>query len=180
MNVGVLLTRAQPFHLGHVSVLKQALAENEKVILVIGSANKSKTKRNPIPIDIRLSIVEDFMERENIPMERVKIVALSDWSSEDAYEYAKEWGRFFYYNVVNEAESKNFTLYYNDDLKIVENWFDKDLRERIIIKNSVRNGISSTKTRNAILDDNLSYVETAMGTTAWAKILKQYLIEASN
>lgn len=48
MNIGVFLSRMQPLHIAHLGMIDKALSENDKVIVLIGSANKEGTIRNPI------------------------------------------------------------------------------------------------------------------------------------
>lgn len=181
MKVGVLLTRAQPFHLGHVDVVRQALFDNDKVIIVVGSANKSGTKRNPFNIESRLMMIDDMLRGEGLPITRIEVLPLADWSMEDAYKYAKEWGKFFYYNVVNKALSKEFTLYYNDDIEIVKNWFDYELLERITIKNSKRvRDVSATKVREAVINEDFDYIRYAVGTLKYFRLMSCELENSSN
>ena len=162
MKYGVILMRAQPFHKGHLYVIQKILEENDKALIVIGSANKSKTKRNPLPIEKRVEIVRNVLIEYDLQL-KVDVITLNDWSMEDAYQYAKEWGNFFYYNVVNAVKSKTFTLYYNDDLEIVKNWFVNELLERITIKNMDRTtDVSSTNIRKAIANDDLEYLREAL------------------
>lgn len=175
MSVGVILTRAQPIHLGHVDVIKQALDENDEV-LVVGSANKSGTKRNPFPIEFRIRMLDKLLISEQIPLNRVKYLELKDWSMENAYEYVNEWGRFFYYNVVNKIGCKTFTFYYNDDISRVENWFEPDVLERVTIKNGVReHDISSTKVREAVLVNDIDYLQYAIGDLSQVKFMKNWI-----
>lgn len=165
MSAGVLLLRAQPVHLGHMDVVRQALIDNDKVLIFIGSANKSGTVRNPIHIDLRVEMVIDTLKELGLYDEnRIMVFPLNDWSMEDAYQYAKEWGNFFYYNAVNQIETKKFTFYYNDDKNTVINWFNEDLAERITIKNAVRvREVSATKVREAILNDDTDYLKEMCG-----------------
>jgi len=48
MNIGVFLSRMQPLHIGHLGIIDKVLAENDKLLILIGSANKKGTVRNPI------------------------------------------------------------------------------------------------------------------------------------
>lgn len=66
----------------------------------------------------------------------IVISELKDWSMEDAYAYAKEWGNFFYYNAVNQLGTKGFSFYYNDDPPIAENWFTNMIKSRITLRNA--------------------------------------------
>jgi bifunctional NMN adenylyltransferase/nudix hydrolase len=46
-KIGVLIGRLQPFHIAHKETLKIALAENDHVVLILGSACQAKTIKNP-------------------------------------------------------------------------------------------------------------------------------------
>lgn len=178
---GVLLTRAQPIHFGHLEIIKKALVENDKVLVVIGSSNKSGTTRNPFTIELRLEMVTDFLESNGVDMSRVKIMPLADWSKEDAYEYAKEWGRFFYYNVVNTIQEKRFKFYYNDSESTVARWFEPEIAERIELVHSERKTpISSTRVRKAILENDKDTVDRYMGTSRYASEMRIVLKHSEN
>lgn len=173
MNCGVIILRAQPFHMGHISVIREILKSHDMALIVVGSANKSGTKRNPLPIEERMCIVNDALKEQGIS-DRVSVMALSDWSMENAYAYVKEWGCFLYYNVVNAIRTKEFTLYYNDDISIVENWFNETLRPRVTIMNTPRGSIdvSGTQIRDALLspDQNSDeYLRFALSPSTYAK-----------
>lgn len=45
---GLFIGRFQPFHLGHISAIKQGLEVAEKLVLVIGSANRNFDLVNPL------------------------------------------------------------------------------------------------------------------------------------
>lgn len=174
---GVLLTRAQPFHNGHLETVKKILEENDRALIVIGSSNKSYMVRNPFPIQMRESIVKaTLLEGLQEDYSRCKIVALADWSMESATQYAEEWGKFFYYNVVNSICTKTFKLYYNDDINIAKRWFNGELANRVEIVQSPRiNDISSTKIRDILKKfdtstEDMNYLKQAFN----ASILKEF------
>ena len=169
MKCGVILMRAQPMHLGHLDVIKKASAENEKVLVFVGSANKSGTQRNPLDINDRLYFVRNVVEAEELS--NVVVSPLNDWSKEDAYSLAKEWGRFFYYNAVNILGSKIFTFYYNDNAEIAKNWFDDDLKERVSIVNGPKErDISATRVREAILNNESDFLKTVVPRIVWENL----------
>jgi nicotinamide-nucleotide adenylyltransferase len=160
---GVMLTRLQPVHNGHISVLKQILKENEYALIIIGSANKSGTERNPFSVTDRKGLLIDSIIGSNLDINRIRILELDDWSMENAYKYKKEWGNFLYYNIVNAIHQKNFTFYYNDDISIVKGWFVDEIAERIEVRNTPRtDDISSTRVREAILSNDLFYLKRAV------------------
>lgn len=90
MVTGVMLTRAQPFHKGHMDVVNQILKENERCLIVIGSANKCNTERNPLIITDRTRMITHVLKWHNLTQSKVQLLPLCDWSMENAYQYAQE------------------------------------------------------------------------------------------
>lgn len=187
---GIFLTRAQPFHKGHIDVVKEILRTHKKALIFIGSANKSGTKRNPLSISIRRSIASKslYNSLDYKDLARVTLCTLNDWSMEDYDPAVKEWGRFLYYNIVNQIGSKNFDIYYNDDISIIDNWFEPYIRERIQIiqldRSAIADGVSSTKLREAIIandENSLSYAFAHLACDiAQYTIMREELIKAEN
>jgi bifunctional NMN adenylyltransferase/nudix hydrolase len=69
MNYILFICRAQLFHNGHLSILRQALAASEKVIIVLGSAKTAISPRDPFTAEQRqemiLGVIRDIApERE--------------------------------------------------------------------------------------------------------------------
>lgn len=159
MKYGVVLMRAQPVHKGHIDIIQNVLKENTKALVVIGSANKSGTKRNPLSVGMREHLLRSALRDYNLST-KVEIMTLPDWSKEDAYQYAKEWGNFLYYNIVAKLGTKEFTIYYNDDPAIVQNWFNEELTKRVSVKHAERvRDVSGTKMREAFEQNNDDYLK---------------------
>lgn len=168
-KIGVFLSRMQPLHLGHLGMINKALSENDKVIILIGSSNKEKTIRNPLGLKIRREILEETLEHEygKNYEERLILKELPDWSTETDIDSNLEWGRYLYYNIVALSEQKNFTMYFSDEPAIIENWFqDERIRKRITLKTFERKNmfedVSSTKIRNAFLNNDKEYIERSV------------------
>lgn len=53
----LVVTRAQPFHLGHLALVERALAEADELLLVIAAAQRSHTVRDPFTAAERLLLV---------------------------------------------------------------------------------------------------------------------------
>lgn len=178
---GVLLTRGQPFHKGHIEVIRKAAEENDKVLVVIGSADKSETERNPLHINVRESLFErlrEYLHKEyGIEPYRIKYLSLRDLSKDSSipYESSKgsdntlfnsvnpEWGSYLYYNIIAKIGTKTFTLYYNDLSEIVSAWFNEELWKRITIKSAIRiEEYSSSAVREASGVYNTEYLKDAL------------------
>ena len=161
-KVGVFLARMQPVHNAHLFLVHKALEENDKVLIVLGSENKVDMLRNPYDISLREEMLRECLTDED--NKKLEIVTLPDWSMESDKENDKTWGRYFYYNVVSRIFQKRFSLYYSDDPKILDDWFnDTEVKEFITYRNFERSklfeGLSSTKIRNAFINDDVDYIK---------------------
>lgn len=81
--------RAQPFHMGHESIIRQMLDESENVYLLIGSAQESGTDRNPFTYAQRRQMVENVFPSES----RLCIKPIAD-----LYDY-KRWANYVIANL---------------------------------------------------------------------------------
>lgn len=163
-KVGIFLSRMQPIHNAHLWMIENALKENEKVLIMIGSANKRGTERNPLDIRIRRKLVEEALKEKfgKNYGEKIKIMELPDWSSEKN-NTDTEWGRLIYYNVVSNMDVKEFSYYCSEEPELIKGWFDEYLKERINFRFSSRdnqfNGLSATKVRKAIVEGDVEYID---------------------
>lgn len=161
-KIGVFLARMQPVHNAHLYMVNKALEESDKVLIVLGSENKVDMLRNPYDIKLREQMLREcFSQAQN---KKIEIVTLPDWSMESDTENAKTWGRYFYYNVVSRIGQKRFSIYYSDDPAILDSWFmDTEVYDYITYRNFERNslfdGLSSTKIRNAFINNDIKYIE---------------------
>ncbi len=78
MTTGLLIGRYQPFHRGHLEVVREILGECDLLIIGIGSSQYSHTKENPFTGGERLSMIEEALAGENIPSHRYVIVPIPD------------------------------------------------------------------------------------------------------
>jgi nicotinamide-nucleotide adenylyltransferase len=75
---GLFLGRFQPVHNGHVHALKEIFKKEEKVFVVIGSAQASHTPRNPFSAGERILMIQCVLEELDIPCSRYLIVPVPD------------------------------------------------------------------------------------------------------
>ena len=78
MKTGLYTGRFQPFHLGHLSAVKQALNNVDFLYIGIGSAQYSHEEYNPFTADERKEIIEKTLEENQIPKNRYKIIPIPD------------------------------------------------------------------------------------------------------
>ena len=176
MKVGVILSRCQPLHKGHIEMINKALSENDQVLFVIGSADKSCTERNPFSISCRINMLKLALDYV-VDKTRVNLITLKDLSSDnsipkqsnkdgsvdDALLVNKEWGMYLYYNIVNAIGQKDFTFYYNDDSSLVSAWFPNFIWGRITLNSSFRlDNISSSTIRDAMHNKDKEYLKKCL------------------
>lgn len=149
-KVGVFLARMQPFHNGHVAILEKMIKENEEILVLVGSADKVN-KRNPIPANLRVEILEEWLERNcNTDW---NVVALDDLTDETDNSLA--WGTYLYTHIVEHIRQPDFTMYYSDGYEIITSWFFPFmLKDRIglslIARNTMVDGLSASEVRKVI------------------------------
>ena len=186
-KVGVFLSRMQPLHIGHIGMIKKTLSENDKVIILIGSANKRGIIRNPIGIELRREILKDVLNEEFDKEDVKKIIVkeLPDWTDENDTPSNLEWGRYLYYNVVSSTCKKYFKMYFSDEPEIIEDWFqDKTIRKRVELRLFERSrmfqAVSSTKIREAFAHDNIEYIKPLVPNAVFRRYeeVKENIIKA--
>lgn len=161
IRYGVFLARMQPVHNAHLWLVNKALEENDRVLIVLGSEDKVDMLRNPYGITLRKRMLQECLNKEQ--NKRLRIITLPDWSMEDDTYSDKIWGRYLYYNVVSVIGQKRFSIYYSDDICILDHWFQEtEIYQYIQYRNFERSdmfdGLSATAIRQAFIDDDFQYI----------------------
>lgn len=76
MAVGLFIGRFQPFHIGHLNDIKDALKEVDELVIAIGSSQYYNTHDNPFNIEERIKMIENSLKAEKI--EGCKIISIPD------------------------------------------------------------------------------------------------------
>lgn len=154
MKYGVILARFQPIHNGHLALIRKACSENDKVVLLVGSADKIN-KRNPIPVNIRIELVETALIAEGL-WDKCVVCPLNDLTDES--DNSLDWGFYLYANIVSIIKESSFNIYYSDGYEIITTWFPKFILKNYIsmtlmARGRVEDGISATIVREALVED---------------------------
>ena len=157
-KTGVFLARFQPLHNAHMYIIETALKECDRLVIMLGSSNKKDMLRNPFDFELRKEMLKNSLQNKD-DYNRIEIYDLPDWSQESIKEDNLIWGRYLYYNIVSRARQKQFSFFYNDDPEILKAWFEDDIIKninlRFLDRQSVFDGLSATKIRNAMLNFSL-------------------------
>ncbi len=98
MTTSLFIGRFQPLHNGHLQVIEEILKSGEKLIIGIGSSQKSHTQTNPLTFDERKSLIESVVKN-------AEIIAIPDINN------PKEW-----FNHVNKLVGSYSKIYTGSDL----------------------------------------------------------------
>lgn len=106
-TTGVLIGRFQPFHLGHLSLVKQALKKCDKLILLVGSAHQAPTPKNPWSFLDRANMIQAaLIMDENVEDTRVHIYPIRDYFYSDT-----QWQQEVQRIVEEDTCSGDITLF---------------------------------------------------------------------
>lgn len=101
---GLYIGRFQPFHNGHLALIKQMLTEVKKLHIVVGSAQHKSTKDNPFSADERRAMILAALTTEGIT--NVDIALVPD--IHDHGQYVSHIKRFVQkFDIVYVAENKH-------------------------------------------------------------------------
>jgi len=181
-KVGVIIARIQPIHKGHLELIRQALVENEEVLLLVGSADKLN-KRNPIPIALRLELAKKAIGEEfGQDAERVIVSPLNDLTDES--DNSHDWGFYLYSHIVGITNSPAFTIYYSDGFEIIMQWFPNFITRDFIsfklnARGTIHNNLSATKVREMIVHNDIDGLKDTVPTCVLDNVtLLRHFIEA--
>lgn len=79
MTTGLFIGRFQPFHKGHLATVKFALRKVDRLVIVVGSAQKSHELRNPFTAGERVTMIKEAVDADKkIDSKRIMIVPVPD------------------------------------------------------------------------------------------------------
>ena len=150
-KIGLVCGRFQTFHLGHEKLIDTALSLWYKVLVFIGSAQESGTKRNPYDIDFRKKILQTVYEGH----EEIIFTGLNDLTNEN--DITPDWGRYVLDNAIKIiGRAPDVIIFGNDEER--GKWFApediKGIDEYEIPRGNIP--ISATMVRQMMIDDDRS------------------------
>ena len=89
-HVAVYVGRFQPFHLGHLALLRQAFEIAKKVIMVLGSAYQARTPKNPWTWLERHEMIQVSLSTEE--RSRLHFLPVRDYYDQDRWVQAVQQG----------------------------------------------------------------------------------------
>lgn len=132
--IGLFIGRFQPFHNGHLEVIRRALKEVSHIIIII-TVPLRKTSKDPFSADERREMIRDALHEEKI--RNFSLFVVNDIPSDDEYvDHVRQ-------------HAHNFNMVYVGENRINEKLFS-DAGYTVIASNRYFN-ISSTDVREDML-----------------------------
>ena len=177
-DIGMIIGRFQPFHLGHSIILEKALDQCDKVVVVIGSAQESRTPINPLSAAEREQlIIDSFVNSlDSDSIEKIEFLQLNDrehWSNDASFgEYV--------INAIEQTLGITPKVIFEGKEASRNSWFDTiDIDIVQISRNKCLT--SGTQLREAIYNGDKSVWENncAPGTEAYFDIIREAILYAT-
>lgn len=119
-NYLVFMGRFQPLHNGHIHVINRALDHADKIIVLVGSANLSRSPRNPFTYSERRQMIEDAVESGALRQGRDRIIVrpIADFPYNDAAWIASVQHTVDQAVLADNNPNEHTTLHGTRDFKI--------------------------------------------------------------
>jgi nicotinamide-nucleotide adenylyltransferase len=75
---GLFVGRFQPFHNGHLEVIKRIMKEVDELVIIVGSSQYSHRLDNPFTAGERITMIRKALEEEEIQLPRIWIIPVPD------------------------------------------------------------------------------------------------------
>ena len=95
-KIGIIIGRFQPFHRGHLYLIKQALKQVDSIVIAVGSANINDEK-NPFSFEERKTYIESSLKKHKLLSRIKKVISIDDYPDDDDYwlkQLKKKTGHF--------------------------------------------------------------------------------------
>lgn len=156
-KLGLVIGRFNHLHIKHEDMIRTALINCNKVLLLVGSSQETGTVRNPFSLHTRMNMIRESFEYE-IEDGELLLAHIDDLTHED--DHSKEWGEFLlkkvnmwrgHYGLDAELDC---LIFGNDEERTT--WFTDEFSNSVgkIILPRSEDGISATKIRSYIAKDD--------------------------
>lgn len=146
---GLILGRFQLFHKGHQQLIDKALSECDKVLVFIGSAEKSGTKQNPFTYELRAKLINEIYG------DKIILKPLNDLGVGNVHA----WGDYVFKNALKYLDRVDI-IYFGGEVKH-ELWYSEEYSKNTKFEVFDRKEIpiSASLIREAIINDDYNTFE---------------------
>ena len=123
-KTGLVLGRFQTFHKGHEYIINKALEICDKVLVFIGSSDKSGTIENPFSYELRKKMIKKVYEEE-IVENKLVIFPLADLGAGNV----TKWGDYLFCEAEKILEKVD-CIVYGEESKC-KSWFSEKIKKSV-------------------------------------------------
>jgi len=160
-KTGLFVGRFQPFHKGHLDIVRKILKENDHILIAIGSAEKNFVPENPLTAGERYYLIDETLKSAKISPSKYSIIPVRNINN-----YA------LWVSHMNLYLPEYQKIYTGSD--IVKACYEGAQNKHKLIKIKRVLPISATNIRYSILDGTREWQN--MVPTRTAEILKELKI----
>ena len=137
MKQALFVGRFQPFHIGHLSVIKKALEVEDRLVIVIGSAEENHEAANPFTAGERFQMIEATLSAEGILHDRYAIIPIRNvenfmlWTTH-VDQYIPPVYKVYTGSDIVKALYKSHGRYEIEDVEFVSNVSGTVIREKML------------------------------------------------
>jgi nicotinamide-nucleotide adenylyltransferase len=139
MDVGLLVGRFQPFHLGHLSAVRLALTKVKFLYIIVGSAEKSHQIENPFTAGERIRMIKAALDAADIDCHQYLIIPIPDAGVHSIWvTYVDSYANN--YDVVFSNDPLTLRLFREKGVKVMEVPYDRrevysatEVRRRMVL-----------------------------------------------
>lgn len=78
MRRGLFVGRFQPFHIGHIKIVKKLLKSIDELIIIVGSSQLSHELENPFTAGERITMIKAALNEEGFDQKKFLIIPVPD------------------------------------------------------------------------------------------------------
>lgn len=162
---GLLVGRFQPFHLGHLGIILDAIESVDTLYLGIGSANKPLDENNPFTIQERKDMIT--MSVNSKTLNRIKIFTVPD--TDNHMEWIESIERMIpRYDVIFTADAMTAELHRKRGIRVVTpRMISRDALSGTVIRSMIQK--RDTKYRELLPDGTILILERISASDRLAK-----------
>ena len=166
-KTGLVLGRFQTFHKGHEYIINKALEICSKVLVFIGSSNKSGTKENPFSYELRKKMIKKIYEDE-IKKNKLIIFPLADLGMGNV----TQWGDYLF-SQAKKLVGKVDCIVYGEETKC-QSWFNEKIKTEVnfipISRNDIK--INASTLRKYMRENNFENWKRFINKKNWDEFEK--------
>lgn len=162
-NVGLYIGRFQPFHEGHMHVIRKALKTCDKLIVAIGSAQESRTERNPFTYKEREKFIRNVFYEEI----RNGVLIIIGVPDRERPRNDSSWGVYLF-DYIQDKTGYSPNMIFEGREGERDTWYE-EIGEHIQITRVSRGlvPVSATKIREYIMNKDYYHFRKYMPIALW-------------